>query len=76
MLMASVPHHPLRHGGPRSQPAGRKSHLTLPPLVNLWMYAVATPGMSKHTPMTAIPGRISNHIAAGLPGSNNTSQAP
>jgi hypothetical protein len=55
--------------GPRPPPSptrGRVGRLTLPPLVNLWMYAVDTPGMTKHTPIMARPGRISNHISAPL----------
>lgn len=38
--------------------------LTFPPLVNLWMPAVATPGMIKHTVMMAKPGKISYHMVS------------
>lgn len=36
----------------------------LPPLVKLWVGAVAALGVGKHAPTVAVPGRISNHIVA------------
>lgn len=38
--------------------------LTFPPFVNLWMPAVATPGMIRHAVMMAKPGRISYHMVS------------
>lgn len=44
------------------EPAGSACVLTFPPLVNLWICAVATPGIIRHTVMMPSPGRISYHM--------------
>ena len=67
---------PFCNASPRSQPSRRRGRLTLPPLQNLWMCAVAMPGMTKHTAMMPRPGRISNHIAPRLPGPSPSFPAP
>ena len=51
--------------------------LTFPPLVNLWICAVATPGMIIHTVMMAKLGRISYHMmTAAESNSDNNQDAP
>lgn len=65
------------NASPRSRPWHCRSRLTLPPLLNLWMCAVATLGMTKHAAIIPInprknlkphcyPAARAKHLAPGF----------